>query len=156
MAENRKKTTKEKTTTEKVATEKTKKPDFVYDGIGSLTFDEKVIKKIVGYSTSEIPGVLAMSGSLMSGIADALKFTEDAVKGISADVDDKTATVDLNVICEYGYSIPKIYKIIIDNAASAVAEMTGLRVVELNVHVSDILTKEDFDKKRKNVTQEEN
>ena len=124
-------------------------PEVAYDNIGTLTFDEKVIKKIVGYSTGTIPGVLAMSGSLMSGIADALKFTEDAIKGINAEVDDKTAKVDIKVICEYGHSIPKIYNTIVDKASGAVLEMTGLRVVELNVHVSDILTKEDFDRKKK-------
>jgi len=129
--------------------------DIDYDHIGALTFDEKVIKKIVGYSTGAIPGVLAMSGSLMSGIADALKFTEDEIKGISADIDEKVTKVDIKVICEYGHSIPFIYKTIVDKASAAVTEMTGLRVVELNVHVTDILTKEDFDRKKKHTAEEE-
>ena len=126
-----------------------KQDDVAYPYSGTLTFDERVIKKIVGYSTSTIPGVLAMSGNIISEIADALKFTDEAIKGISAEVDDKQAKVDIKVICEYGHSIPRIYNTIVDMASSAVHEMTGLRVAELNVYVSDILTKEDFDRKKK-------
>ena len=159
MAESRKKSTKAKNSEKGENNTKVKdnvKPsDIDYDHIGALTFDDKVIKKIVGYSTSAIPGVLAMSGSLMSGIADALKFTEDEIKGISADVDEKVTKVEIKVICEYGHNIPEIYKTIVDKASAAVAEMTGLRVVELNVHVTDILTKEDFDRKKKHSVDEE-
>ena len=165
MAESRKKSTKVKDSVKvnkstKVkenvkANDKLKVSDIDYDHIGALTFDDKVIKKIVGYSTCAIPGVLAMSGSLISGIADALKFTEDEIKGISADVDEKVTKVDIKVICEYGHNIPLIYKTIVDKASAAVTEMTGLRVVELNVHVTDILTKEDFERKKKNTVDEE-
>ena len=159
MAESRKKSAKVKDSVEAKDSTKTKDKELVsnidYDHIGALTFDEKVIKKIVGYSTSAIPGVLAMSGSLISGIADALKFTEDEIKGISADIDEKVAKVDIKVICEYGHNIPLIYKTIVDKASAAVTEMTGLRVVELNVHVTDILTKEDFERKKKNTVDEE-
>ena len=159
MAESRKKSAKVKDIVEANDSAKVKNKikvsDIDYDHIGALTFDDKVIKKIVGYSTCAIPGVLAMSGSLISGIADALKFTEDQIKGISADVDEKVTKVDIKVICEYGHNIPSIYKAIIDNASTAVAEMTGLRVVELNVHVTDILTKEDFERKKKNTVDEE-
>ena len=123
--------------------------------LNSLTFDEKVIRKIVGYSVNEIPGILAMSGNLISGITDVLKSTDDAAKGISVEVGKKQTAVSMKVICEYGQCIPDIFQMIVSKVTSSVSEMTGLIVVEVNVHVTDVLTKEDFDRRKKNVAKAE-
>lgn len=115
----------------------------------SLTFDEKVIKKIAGFSAGEIPGILAMSGNLIAGITDMLKSSDDPTRGITVEMGKKQVAVDMKVICEYGRNMPAIFQDIVDKVSSAVKEMTGLEVVEVNVHVADILTKEDFDRKKK-------
>lgn len=123
--------------------------DSVGEHVNSLTFDEKVIKKIVGFSASEIPGILAMSGNLIAGITDMLKSSDDPTKGISVEVGKKQVAVDMKVICEYGRNMPGVFQTIVDKVTAAMKEMTGLDVVEVNVHVADILTKEDFDRKKK-------
>jgi len=115
----------------------------------SLTFDEKVIKKIAGLSASEIPGILAMSGNLISGFTDMLKSSDDPTRGINVEVGKKQVAVDMKVICEYGQNMPAIFQDIVDKVSHIVKEMTGLEVVEVNVHVADVLTKEDFDRKKK-------
>lgn len=117
--------------------------------INSLTFDEKVIKKIAGLAASEIPGILAMSGNLIAGITDMLKSSDDPTKGISVEVGKKQVAVDMKVICEYGRNMPAVFQSIVDKVSGSIKEMTGLDVVEVNVHVSDVLTKEDFDRKKK-------
>lgn len=117
--------------------------------VNSLTFDEKVIRKIAGMSASEIPGILAMSGNLVTGIADMLKSSDDPTKGISVEVGKKQVAVDMKVICEYGRNMPEIFQNIVGKITSVIMEMTGLDVVEVNVHVADVLTKEDFERKKK-------
>ena len=42
---------------------------------------------------------------------------------------------DLFVIIEYGYSIPEVSHAIQDNVKRTIEVMTGLDVVEVNVHV---------------------
>ncbi|MCT4788100.1 Asp23/Gls24 family envelope stress response protein, partial [Exiguobacterium mexicanum] len=49
-----------------------------------LTFEEQVIKKIAGLATSEVQGILSMSGGFMSGLTDRFRSTEDITKGIDA------------------------------------------------------------------------
>lgn len=114
----------------------------------SLTFDDKVIKKIVGFAACEIPGILAMSGNLLAGLTDMLKSSDDPTKGISVEVGKKQVAIDMKVICEYGRNIPEIFGQVIDRATSAINEMTGLDVVELNVHVVDVLSKDEFSRKK--------
>lgn len=123
--------------------------DNITERANSLTFDEKVIKKIAGMSASEIPGILAMSGNLVAGLTDMLKSSDDPTKGISVEVGKKQVAVDMKVICEYGRNMPQIFQNIVDKITAVVKEMTGLDVIEVNVHVSDVLTKEDFERKKK-------
>lgn len=123
--------------------------DSVKERVNSLTFDEKVIKKVAGIAASEIPGILAMSGNLISGITDMLKSSDDPTRGITVEVGKKQVAVDMKVICEYGRNMPEIFQGIVDKVSSAIKDMTGLDVVEVNVHVSDVLLKEDFERKKK-------
>lgn len=123
--------------------------DNIKERVNSLTFDEKVIKKIAGFAAGEIPGILAMSGNLISGITDMLKSSDDPTRGISVEVGKKQVAVDMKVIFEYGRNMPVLFQSVVDKVSSAIKEMTGLEVVEVNVHVADVLTKDDFERKKK-------
>lgn len=125
--------------------------DNVKELKNALTFDEKVIKKIVGFAVSDIPGILAMSGNLLTGITDMLKNSEDPTKGITIELGKKQVAIDMKLVCEYGQNLPVIFQNIIDKVTSVIKEMTGLDVVEVNVHVADVLVKEEFDRKKKNI-----
>lgn len=123
--------------------------DTKEEHINTLSFEEKVIKKIAGIAASEIPGILAMSGNLFTGFADMLKSSDDPTKGISVEVGTKQVAVDMNVVCEYGRNLPEIFDTIVANVSGAIKDMTGLEVVEMNVRVADILLKEEFERKKR-------
>ncbi len=107
-----------------------------------LSFNEKVIKKIAGLATDEVPGVLTATGGFIGGITDRIRT--DSAKGIDADVGKRQVALDLNVICEYGKNVPAIFDMVAEKVAKAIKEMTGLELVELNMHVDDVLRKEEF------------
>lgn len=108
----------------------------------TLTFEDKVIKKIAGIATFNVDGVIATSGGLIGNIADRLRSNDD--KGIDAEVGQKQVALDLNVVCEYGKNVPALFDTVIEKVSSAIHDMTGLDVVEVNMHVEDILSKADF------------
>lgn len=112
-----------------------------------LSYDDKVIKKIAGIATDSVQGVLAMSDGLIGGIADSLR-AGDKTKGIGAEVGKKQVALDISVVCEYGRNIPLLFDEVSEKIRGAVLAMTGLELVELNMHVSDVLNKEDFEKLR--------
>ncbi|UKJ78375.1 Asp23/Gls24 family envelope stress response protein [Priestia megaterium] len=108
----------------------------------TLTFEDQVIKKIAGIAANEIKGILSMSG-----LTDRFRGTEDITKGINAEVGEKQVALDLKVIVEYGKNVPAILSEIVNNVKKSVHEMTGLEVVEVNMHVEDVMTRSEFEAK---------
>lgn len=88
-----------------------------------------------------------MSGGFMSGLTDRFRSTEDITKGINAEVGEKQVAFDLKVIVEYGKNVPAIFSEIVNNVKKSVHEMTGLEVVEVNMHVEDVMTRSEFEAK---------
>ncbi|SFH19142.1 Uncharacterized conserved protein YloU, alkaline shock protein (Asp23) family [Priestia megaterium] len=113
----------------------------------TLTFEDQVIKKIAGIAANEIKGILSMSGGFMRGLTDRFRSTEDITKGINAEVGEKQVALDLKVIVEYGKNVPAIFSKTVNNVKKSVHDMTGLEVVEVNMHVEDVMTRSEFEAK---------
>lgn len=113
-----------------------------------LSYDDKVIKKIAGIATDGVAGVLTVTGGLIGNITDRFRGSDDMTKGIGADVGKKQVALDLNVVVEYGRNVPEIFEQVAGKVAGAVTDITGLELVELNMHVEDILGTEDFENYR--------
>ncbi|WP_035397977.1 Asp23/Gls24 family envelope stress response protein [Exiguobacterium sp. OS-77] len=120
-----------------------------------LTFEDQVIKKIAGIASNDVKGILSMSGGFMSGLTDRFRSTEDITKGIDAEVGERQVALDLKVIVEYGKNIPSIFQDAVTKIKKSVHDMTGLDVVEINMHVEDVMTRSEFDAKSKSSKEEE-
>ena len=112
---------------------------------GELTFDDKVIQKIVGISLETIPGLLTINGGFFSNLADKIVNNNDVTSGIDVEVGKKEVAVDLDIVAEYGVDISKIYEDIKRVIEKEVKHMTSLEVIEVNVNVVDIKTKEQYE-----------
>lgn len=121
----------------------------------TLTFEDQVIKKIAGIAANENKGILSMSGGFMSGLTDRFRSTEDITKGINAEVGEKQVALDLKVIVEYGKNVPTIFSETVSRVKKAVFDITGLEVIEVNMHVEDIMTREEFEEKNKKEKEQE-
>lgn len=122
--------------------EATKKIDAVK---GELTYEDKVIQKIIGLSLEKVDGLLAVDGGFFSNLADKIINTDHVANGVNVEVGKEQVAVDLNVVVEYQKNVPEIYKHIKDVVVSQVSKMTDLEVVEVNVNVVDIKTKEQHE-----------
>lgn len=96
-----------------------------------------VIATIANKAATEVPGVFCMSG----GISDV--FGKKMSKGIKVDAGEKDTKIDVNIIVEYGVRIPEIAFEIQNRVKKAVESMTGLKVLEVNVHVQGVNLPED-------------
>ena len=125
----------------------TEKKDVVVskDVRGELTYEDKVIQKIIGLSLDRVPGLLHVDGGFFSNLTEKLVNTNDVTHGVKVEVGKEQVAVDLNVIVEYRKNVPTLYKEIKDVIVSEVAKMTDLEVVEVNVNVVDIKTKEQYE-----------
>jgi len=125
----------------------TEKKDVVVskDVRGELTYEDKVIQKIIGLSLERVPGLLHVDGGFFSNLTEKLVNTNDVTHGVNVEVGKEQVAVDLNVIVEYRKNVPTLYNQIKEVIVSEVAKMTDLEVVEVNVNVVDIKTKEQHE-----------
>ena len=112
---------------------------------GELTYDDKVIQKIIGLSLEKVSGLLAVDGGFFSNIKDKLVNSDNVAHGVNVEVGKEQVAVDLNVVAEYQKNVPTLYKEIKKVVVEEVSKMTDLEVVEVNVNVVDIKTKEQHE-----------
>ena len=112
---------------------------------GELTYEDKVIQKIIGLSLEKVDGLLAVDGGFFSNLADKIVNTDNVANGVNVEVGKEQVAVDLNVVVEYQKNVPDLYKHIKEVVVSQVSKITDLEVVEVNVNVVDIKTKEQHE-----------
>lgn len=109
----------------------------VVNEIGAIKITDEVIAIIAGIAATEIPGVSGMSGGIAGGIAEALG-RKNLSKGVKVEAGEKQAAIDLYIIVEYGFRIPEVAWSIQEKVKKAVEDMTGLNVVEVNIHIQGV------------------
>jgi uncharacterized alkaline shock family protein YloU len=109
---------------------------------GNTRISADVVAKIAGLAARDIPGVQAMGsgiarrvGQLRSRIPGA---TEAASQGVSVEVGERQAAIDLNLVTWYGQSIVDISDAVRRSVVGQVEGMTGIRVAEVNIQIDDI------------------
>lgn len=101
---------------------------------------DDVVAVIAGVAVSEVPGVSGMAKGFAGGISEVLSGKRNLSKGIKVEVGEKETKIDVNIIVEYGTRIPDVAFEIQNRVKKAVETMTGLKVVEVNVHVQGVNT----------------
>jgi len=111
---------------------------------GTTRIADAVVAKIAGLAARDIPGVFSMGtgmarrmGQLKSIIPGGGESTS-ASQGVSVQVGEKEAAIDLDIVTWYGQSIVDISDAVRRNVVGQVEGMTGLKVVEVNIQVDDI------------------
>jgi len=112
-------------------------PEYERTEMGTIEIAPEVIEVIAGLATVEVDGVAGMSGGLSSGIAELLG-RKNLSKGVKVEVGQREAAVDVSIIVQYGRRIPEISTEIQRNVKRSIENMTGLHVVEVNVHIHDV------------------
>ena len=114
-----------------------------------LKISNDAIATYAGIAISEVQGVYNMSGGL-AGFTEAISGKKNFSKRIKVDSDGKVAKIDVSIIVEYGARIPDVAFEIQSMVKKSVETMTGLKVSEVNVHVSGVHMPSKDDKEEKN------
>ena len=109
---------------------------------GDLRVTDEVIAIIAGMAATEVRGVAGMSGGIAGGIAEMLG-RKSMAKGVRVEAGEKEAAIDLFIIVEYGHRIPDVAWEIQEKVKEAVEGMTGMQVIEVNIHVQGIRFESD-------------
>ncbi len=106
----------------------------------NIKISDDVIAVIAGAAASEVPGVSSMAGGFAGGISEVFSGKKNFAKGIKVEAGEKETKIDVNIIVEYGVRIPDVAFEIQNRVKKAVEGMTGLKVVEVNVHIQGVNT----------------
>ena len=105
--------------------------------LGAIRIANEVVAVIAGLAATEIEGLAGMSGGLAGGFAEMLGH-KNLAKGVRVEVGEKETAVDIFVIVKYGAKIPDVASRVQENVKHAIESMTGLKVLEVNVHVQGV------------------
>ncbi|MFC0626182.1 Asp23/Gls24 family envelope stress response protein [Kribbella deserti] len=116
--------------------------DGLETGQGKTSIADTVVSKIAGIATREITGVYDLGGTAARTVGMLREripgSKTNLSQGVSVEVGEKQAAIDLQIIAEYGAAIPDLAAAIRRNVIESVERMTGLEVTEVNIAVSDI------------------
>lgn len=114
---------------------------------GRTTIADTVVAKIAGIAANEVAGVHALGG----GAARAVGAIRERIpgsstnhsQGVSVEVGERQAAVDIQLVAEYGVSLTDLASGIRRNVISSLERMTGLEVTEVNVEIQDVHLEND-------------
>lgn len=118
--------------------------------VGTIRISDDVVATIAGLAATDTPGIAGMSGGISEGLARRLSGKQ-VNKGVSVEVGETEAAIDLRVIVNYGAKIHEVCKDLQHNVREAVQNMTGLIVVEVNVKVEGVAFPEEDDSSKNRV-----
>ncbi len=116
---------------------------------GRTTIADTVVSKIAGIAAREVSGVYALGGGASRAVG-ALReripgSSTNHSQGVSVEVGERQAAVDIQLVAEYGVSIADLASGIRRNVIGSIERMTGLEVTEVNVEVQDIHVESEGD-----------
>lgn len=115
---------------------------------GATTIADSVVAKVAAIAAREVPGVHDLGGAAtraIGAVAGRLPVGDITSQGVSVEVGEREAAVDLTVVIDYGESIPQVAGRLRENIHRRIEGITGLRVVEVNIRVDDLYFPGDDD-----------
>ncbi|MEU7454986.1 Asp23/Gls24 family envelope stress response protein [Streptosporangium roseum] len=108
---------------------------------GNTSIDSGVVAKIAGMAAREVSGVYNMGAGTaraLGAVRGMVGGDKSVTQGVSVEVGERQAAVDLDLVVEYGVAIPDVASAVRRNVITAVERMTGLEVTEVNIKVDDV------------------
>ena len=105
--------------------------------MGEVQIADEVVAIIAGLAATEVEGVASMAGNITNELVGKLGM-KNLSRGVKVAVQENEVTVELSLNMSYGYSIPKTSAKVQEKVKSAIQSMTGLSVVEVNIHIAGV------------------
>ena len=105
--------------------------------MGEVKIVDEVVVIIAALAATEVEGVASMAGNITNELISRLGM-KNLSKGVKVDVLEGVVTVSLALNMKYNYSIMDVSAKVQEKVKSAVENMTGLEVADVNVKVAGV------------------
>jgi uncharacterized alkaline shock family protein YloU len=114
---------------------------------GRTSISDPVVSQIAGVAAQEVEKV-QMGGGTTAAVGGFLQSVTGSssgnyARGVTVEVGEEEAAVDLTMAIEYGHSVPQLTEAVRRNVINRVENLTGLRVTEVNITVNDVQVPEE-------------
>lgn len=115
-------------------------PGIIMTELGKISISEDIVATIAGYAASENYGIVGMSAKTTGDQLWQLVGGDNHKRGVKVTVleDGESVDIDLYVTVVYGTSLAAVARNAIENVRYRVNEMTGIKVMNVNIHVEAI------------------
>lgn len=115
----------------------------IYDdeGIGTVQIADEVVAIIAGLAATEVEGVASMAGNITNELVGKLGM-KNLSRGVKVEVLEGVVSVRLALNIRYGYSIPETSQKVQEKVKTAIENMTGLEVADVNISIADVVLEE--------------
>ena len=105
--------------------------------MGEVKIADEVVAIIAALAATEVEGVASMAGNITNELISRLGM-KNLSKGVKVDVLEGVVTVSLALNMKYNYIIMDVSAKVQEKVKSAVENMTGLEVADVNVKVAGV------------------
>ncbi len=110
--------------------------------LGDVKIADDVVAMIAALAATEVEGVASMAGNITNELVGKLGM-KNLSKGVKVDVTEEHVSVDLSLNIKYGYNIPGVSEKVQDKVKSAIENMTGLNVLDVNIKIAGVNMEEN-------------
>ena len=107
------------------------------DNLGEVRIADEVVAIIAGLAATEVEGVSSMAGNITKELVSKLGM-KNLSKGIKVDVQGNVVRVDVALHICFGYAIPEVSEKVQERVKSAIENMTGLEVSNINIRIAGV------------------
>lgn len=105
--------------------------------MGEVRIADEVVAIIAGLAATEVDGVDSMAGNITNELVGKLGM-KNLSKGVKVDVTEEHVSVDLSLNIKYGYNIPDVSEHVQERVKTAIENMTGLTVLDVNIRIAGV------------------
>lgn len=114
---------------------------------GTTIVQDVAVRTIVGVAANEVDGATTSTGGTrlpgdtsrtVGEFLGGLGGSEAKTRGVSVEVGEQEAAVDLTMVVEYGRPVAQTTQAVRENVIRRVESLSGLTVTEVNVNVVDV------------------
>jgi uncharacterized alkaline shock family protein YloU len=111
---------------------------------GTTSIADEVVEKIAGIAVREVPGVYDIGGDVarvLAGLKERIGLgdaDDETDRGMRVRLNGRTAEVNITLVIEYGFVVHSVAEKVRTKVISAVENLLGLEVTEVNILVDDV------------------
>lgn len=105
--------------------------------LGNIKISDDVVKTIAAKAAADVEGIYKLAGGVADEVSKMLG-KKRPTNGVKVEVGEKECSIEVFIIVEYGYSISSVAQNVQKAVLNAITQMTGLKVVEVNIYVQDV------------------